>query len=147
MFITHKWLFLKSLYIIYPFSLEFLFIFIVVYMSSVGFWGGTHGKEPACKCRRHELQVRSLWLLSCHQEDALEESLAFRSAVLAWRIPGTEEPGWLQSMGSQRVRHGWSNLAHTHEFFIISASNITLCVCCRFLSVSLLCFDILIRSL
>ena len=40
--------------------------------------------------------------------------MATHSSILAWRIPWTEEPGGLQSMGSQRVGHEWSNLAHTH---------------------------------
>ena len=44
-------------------------------------------------------QVRSLG-----QEDPLEEEMATHSSVLSWRIPWTEEPGGLQSMGSQRVR-------------------------------------------
>ena len=39
------------------------------------------------------------------QEDPLEKGMATHSSVLAWRIPLTEEPGGLQSMGSQRVRH------------------------------------------
>ena len=38
-------------------------------------------------------------------EDPLEEEMATHSSILAWRIPWTEEPGRLQSMGSQRVRH------------------------------------------
>ena len=38
-------------------------------------------------------------------EDSLEKEMATHSSVLAWRIPWTEEPGWLQSMGSQRVGH------------------------------------------
>ena len=42
---------------------------------------------------------------------ALEKEMATHSSVLAWRIPGTAEPGGLPSMGSHRVRHGWSNLA------------------------------------
>ena len=47
-----------------------------------------------------EMQIPSLgW------EDALEEEMAPHSSVFAWRIPWTEEPGELQSMGSQRVRH------------------------------------------
>ena len=41
----------------------------------------------------------------------LEEDLAPHSSVLGWRIPGTEEPGGLPSMGSQRVAHDWSDLA------------------------------------
>ena len=47
-----------------------------------------------------EMQVRSLgW------EDPLEEGMATHSSILAWRIPWTEEPGRLQSVGSQRVGH------------------------------------------
>ena len=47
-----------------------------------------------------ETRVRSLgW------EDLLEKEMATHSSILAWRIPGTEEPGRLQSMGSQRVGH------------------------------------------
>ena len=42
---------------------------------------------------------------------ALEKEMAAHSSVLAWRIPGTEEPGGLPSMGSHRVRHDWSDLA------------------------------------
>ena len=42
---------------------------------------------------------------SLGQEDPLEEETATHSSILAWRIPWTEEPGQLQSMGSQRVRH------------------------------------------
>ena len=38
-------------------------------------------------------------------EDPLEKEIATHSSVLAWKIPRTEEPGELQSMGSQRVRH------------------------------------------
>ena len=38
-------------------------------------------------------------------EDSLEEVMATHSSILAWRIPWTEEPGGLQSMGSQRVEH------------------------------------------
>ena len=42
---------------------------------------------------------------------ALEKETATHSSVLAWRIPGTGEPGGLLSMGSHRVRHDWSDLA------------------------------------
>ena len=45
-------------------------------------------------------------------EDALEEGMATRSSVLAWRTPWTEEPGGLQSIEPQRVRHDGSDLAH-----------------------------------
>ena len=45
-------------------------------------------------------------------EDLLEEGTATHSSILAWRIPWTEEPGRLQSMGSQRVRHDRSDSTH-----------------------------------
>ena len=43
--------------------------------------------------------------LSLGWEDPLEKKMATHSSILAWRIPWTEEPGGLQTMGSQRVRH------------------------------------------
>ena len=54
-----------------------------------------------------EVQVQSLG-----QEDPLEKGMATHSSILAWRIPWTEEPGGLQSMGSQRVRHNLSTKPH-----------------------------------
>ena len=45
------------------------------------------------------------WVRSLGWEDPLEEGMATHSSILAWRIPWTEEPGGLQSMGSQRVGH------------------------------------------
>ena len=46
-----------------------------------------------------------MWVQSLGQEDPLEEEMAARSSVLAWKIPWIEEPGRLQSVGLQRVRH------------------------------------------
>ena len=43
--------------------------------------------------------------------------MATHSSILAWRLPQTEKPGELQSIGSQRVRHNWSNLACTQSYF------------------------------
>ena len=45
------------------------------------------------------------WVQSLGWEDPLKESMATHSSILAWRIPSTEEPGGLRSVGSQRVRH------------------------------------------
>ena len=47
------------------------------------------------------------------QEDSVEKGIATHFSIIPWRIPWTEEPGELQSMGSQRVRHDWAT-AHTH---------------------------------
>ena len=49
--------------------------------------------------------VQETWVQSLSWEDPLEKRMATLSRILAWRIPWTEEPGGLQSMGSQRVRH------------------------------------------
>ena len=49
--------------------------------------------------------VRETWVRSLGQEDPLEKAVAPHSSTLAWKIPWTEEPGRLQSMGSQRVGH------------------------------------------
>ena len=48
------------------------------------------------------------------REDPLEDSMAIHSSILAWEVPWTEEPGRLQSRASQRVRHNYNDLAHTH---------------------------------
>ena len=55
-----------------------------------------------------------VWSLG--QADPLEEGMATHCSILAWKIPWTEEPGGLQSLGSQRVRHDWSDLARTSMF-------------------------------
>ena len=49
--------------------------------------------------------MREIWVQSLGWEDPLEKGMATHSSILAWRIPWTEEPGRLQSMGSQRVEH------------------------------------------
>ena len=49
-------------------------------------------------------ETQDTQVLSLYREDPLEEEMATHSSILAWRIPWTEEPGGLQSMGLQRVR-------------------------------------------
>ena len=49
--------------------------------------------------------MQETWVQSLGQEDLLEKAVATHSSIPVWRIPWTEEPGELQSMGSQRVRH------------------------------------------
>ena len=61
---------------------------------------GSAVKNQLAMQELQETQVRSLgW------EDPLEKGMTTQSSILAWRIPWTEEPGGLQSMGSQRVGH------------------------------------------
>ena len=64
-----------------------------------------------------ETQVRTLaW------EDPLEKGMATHSIILAWRIPWTEEPGELQSMGSQRVGH--SLVSEQQQHFSLVAQTV-----------------------
>ena len=49
--------------------------------------------------------MKETWVQSLDQEDPLEKGMATHPSILAWRIPWTEKPGRLQSMGSQRVGH------------------------------------------
>ena len=54
---------------------------------------------------KHLPAIQETRVLSLGQEDPLEEEMATHSSTLAWKIPWTEEPGRLQSMGLQRVGH------------------------------------------
>ena len=62
------------------------------------------------------------WVWSLGWEDPLEEGMADHSSILAWEIPGTEEPSMLQSKGSQRVGHDWNNWPHMHVILSIKRS-------------------------
>ena len=59
--------------------------------------------------------VQESQVLSLGWEDPLEKGMATHSSILVWRIPWTKEPGRLQSMRSQRVRHDWGDLASTKK--------------------------------
>ena len=54
---------------------------------------------------KHLPTMWAIHVQSLGQEDLLEKEMATHSSILAWKIPGAEEPGRLQSMGSQRVGH------------------------------------------
>ena len=64
------------------------------------------------------LAVQETWVQSLGWDDPLEKGMATHSSVLAWRIPWTEEPGGLQSMGSQRV-DTTEQLIHSHTHVLI----------------------------
>ena len=58
--------------------------------------------------------MQETWVRSLDWEDPLEKGMATHSSILTWRIPWTEKPTRLQSIGSQRVRHNWGTNTHTH---------------------------------
>ena len=72
-------------------------------MDGGAWWAAPHGVSKS-RTRLSNFTFTSYF-------HALEKEMATHSSVLAWRIPGTEEPGGLPSMGSHRVGHDWSNLA------------------------------------
>ena len=85
---------------------------IVLYNLNIrGFPDGSAIKNPPAVQETQESQV---WSLA--REDPLLEEMSTHSSVITWRIPWTEEPGRLQSIGSQRVGHYWSNLEHIHKW-------------------------------
>ena len=49
--------------------------------------------------------MQETWVQTLSQEDPLSQEMATHSSILSWEIPGAEEPGRLQSVGLQRVRH------------------------------------------
>ena len=69
----------------------------------------------------HRVAKSQTWLSDftfTFQFHALEKEMATHSSILAWRIPGTGEPGGLPSMGSRRVGHDWSDLAAAAGVFL-----------------------------
>ena len=68
------------------------------------------GKEPACQCRRNKRHGFDPWVRKIPWRRAWQPTPKFLPGESSW----TKEPGGLWSMGSQRVRHNWSNLARMH---------------------------------
>ena len=72
-------------------------------MDRGAWWVAVHGVTKS--------RTRLIYFTFTFHFQALEKEMATHSSVLAWRIPGTAEPGGLPSMRSHRVGHNWSNLA------------------------------------
>ena len=97
-------------------------------MDGGAWWAAVHGVTKS--------QTRLSDFAFTFHFHALEEEMATHSSILAWRIPGTEEPSGLPSMGSHRVGHDWSDLAAVaaaamrkmnilHKYSILNTSNYT----------------------
>ena len=67
--------------------------------------GGGEAGSLVAEWLNHLPAMQETWVRSLGWEDPLEKEIETHSSTLAWRIPLTEEPGGLESMGSQRVRH------------------------------------------
>ena len=108
-------------------------VFVLLTLSCLGLsiaWGLTspqlgegNGNPLQCSCLEnpvdrgawraavHRVTQSRTWLKWLSLHGALEKEMATHSSILAWRIPGTEEPGRLLSMGSHRAGHDWDDLA------------------------------------
>ena len=101
------------------------------------FWASLVAQRLKCLPTMLETRVRSLG-----REDPLEKEMATHSSILAWRIPWTENPGGLQSMGSQRVGHDWAmsltHLPFSFKLIDLDQLNLIQLLVLGFKSVSLL---------
>ena len=70
---------------------------------------------PGAQIVKNLPAVQEMWVPSLGWRDPLEKEMATHPSILAWRIPWTEEPGRLQSMGLQRVRHLVSKEQHVQH--------------------------------
>ena len=95
-------------------------VVIPVYTPTSHGWGFPSGSAVKNLHAVQELQKR--WVRSLGWEDPLEEDMATHSRILAWRMPWTEEPGGLQSIGSQRIGHDWSNLTSRQPCVRVTAA-------------------------
>ena len=86
-------------------SCVYIILFKTMPMCLQGFPSSSTVKNPPV------IQDTETWVQYLGLEDTMEEGMATHSSTPAWRSPWTEEPGGLQSIESQRVRHDWSNLA------------------------------------
>ena len=115
---------LISSYLIYGFlffaCIHWWDSYLATAVSNMVFPGDASVKEPAWQCRRHKSHGFDPWV----GKDSLEEKMAIHSSILAWRIPWTEEPCGLRSIGWQRIEHDWSNLAWTNIVKWIKISSI-----------------------
>ena len=74
----------------------------------MGDWFVRYTSDSVVKNPPAMQETQEPWTWSLGWEDSLEKEMATHSSILAWRIPWTEEPGGLQSIESQRVRHNWA---------------------------------------
>ena len=81
------------------------------------------GASLVAQTVKHLPAMQETWVPSLGQEDPLEKEMATQSSTLAWKIPWTEKPGGLQSMGLQRIRHN-----RVTSFLLLEYSKTFYCV-------------------
>ena len=91
------------------------------YTQTITLQAKLQGYTLVAQMVKHLPTIRETQVQSLSQEDLLEKEMATHSSILAWKMPWTEEPGRLWSMGSQRVGHDWEtslslSLIHLSNF-------------------------------
>ena len=98
--------------IIAPFTLKSVLVWVMIYtltyVHTPFLQGLLSNRASLVQMVKNLPAVRKTWVQPPSQEDHLEKKMATHSSILAWRIPWAEEPGRLQSMGSQRIEHNWA---------------------------------------
>ena len=85
--------------------------------------GGASGEEPTCQCRSRKRRRFDPWVGKIPWRREWQPTPVFLSGESLW----TEEPGRLQSTGSQRVGHDWNNLAHAHISYVLACYDYFYC--------------------
>ena len=85
---------------------------VCMYIHTYCIWA-----SPVAQMVKNLPAMQETWARSLGREDPLEKKMAIHSSILAWRIPWTEDPGGLQSIGLQRVWHNWVTNTHTHILY------------------------------
>ena len=102
-----------SLFILSSFSFDIIHSAVTVWLSFSSLWASLVAQTVKIPPAMQETLVQSLvW------EDPLEKGMATHSNILAWRIPWTERPGGLQSMGSQKVGHDWATFTFLISLYL-----------------------------
>ena len=87
-----------------------------------------YGSYLVAQTRKNLPAMQETWVQSLDWEDPLEKGMATHSNILAWEIPRTEEPGGLQSMGSQRTGHYQTTNTCTMYIYICKYIHVIICI-------------------
>ena len=110
---------LEYLFIYFAFILLTIYLFIYFWLCWVF---ATAWAFLVAQILKHLPAKQETRVWSLGWEDPVEQEMAIHSSILAWKNPWTEEPGRLQSMGSQRVRHDWATNTHTRGLSLVAVS-------------------------
>ena len=116
----HAWAWMLNLSNAFSTSVEI----ITWFLSERGFPCASDGNAlKGAQMLKNSPAIQETQVQSLGQEDLLEKGMATHSNILTWRFPWTEEPGGLQSMESQKIRHNWVTNTFAHNILKISTKS------------------------